>query len=81
MIIEGIVSIFCNILIGIISGFSNVVSIPLSAIYEIAPYTKFFTYLVGNDIISAFVVTFTFWLVLHATVSIVLFIYRLIPFT
>lgn len=81
LIIQAIVNLFCNIIILAINSIGTFVSLPLSAAYSISQYTSFFTYLVGNDLIVALIGTLTFWFVVKTGFGVVLFIWRLLPFT
>lgn len=81
MIIELLVSFFCTIIIGAINTISFTISLPLNIAYSISNYTGFFTFLIGNDLVLALIGTITFWFVVRTGFGIVLFIWRLIPFT
>lgn len=80
MIVMFFVGIVKNLIMGATSLFSAV-SLPTSMIGGLATITGYGAYVVGSDLLLIVASVITFWLSVKITVGIILFIWRLLPFT
>jgi len=80
MIIEFFLDIICDLLVGGFHG-AAFVSIPHEAIFVLATFTGYGNYIVGSDLLLVFCGVIAFWMTIKLFVGLVLFVWRLIPFT
>jgi hypothetical protein len=80
MIIESIFNVFTSLICGVIS-LCGVITLPFDAIKTLQAVTCYGSYVVGSDLLLIFCTTVSFWLAAKVTVGLVLFIWRLLPFT
>nr|DAW04679.1 MAG TPA: hypothetical protein [Inoviridae sp.] len=80
MILEAIISVFCTMLDGLLSGLSFV-QIPTQGIQVLATVTGYGSYVVGADLLLCFASVVATWAVFKMVVGIGLFVWRLLPLT
>ena len=81
MIAEGLVTLLVSILRMAIAGIGTTVSIPLDVVATLGNVCGYGNYIVGMDILGIFAGLVVFWTTVKCTIGIVVFIWRLIPFT
>jgi hypothetical protein len=80
MILEALIS-FCTSIICTAVSLCGVITLPSNVISTLQAVTCYGSYVVGSDLLLIFCTTVTFWLTAKITVGLVLFIWRLLPFT
>jgi len=80
MIVMFFVNIVKTLILGIISGL-QALTLPTQLISTLATITGYGAYVVGADMLVIICTVVMFWLGVKATLGLVLFIWRLLPFT
>lgn len=80
MIIEFIIDIFCEFLVGLF-GAIEIVSIPVNGIGVLATFAAYGSYVVGSDLLLVFCSVVFMWMSIKLTIGIGLFLWRLLPLT
>lgn len=80
MIVEGILNLCVEMLVLVLGGF-KAVGLPLSAIETLGTVACYGSYVVGADLLLAFVGTVMTWATFKLSAGVFLFIWRLLPLT
>lgn len=80
MIFEGIINLLCTLIVGALHGF-NLVTLPVNLIQALGAFAAYGSYIVGSDLLLVFCSCVLMWASIKGVVGIVLFIWRLLPFT
>ena len=80
MILETIISVFCRMLDGLLSGLS-LAQIPTQGIQILSTLAGYGSYVVGADLLLCFASVVGTWAVIQMVVGIGLFVWRLLPLT
>lgn len=80
MILEALITLFCNFLLGLLDLIS-VLSLPLDAIGVLQTFAVYGSYIVGSDLLMLFASVVFSWTVAKLSVGIGVRIWELLPFT
>ena len=80
MIFEGLIAILCELIVGALGAF-NMVSLPVNMIQALGAFCSYGAYIVGADLLLIFCSSVLLWMTIKGTLGLVLFIWRLLPFT
>lgn len=80
MILEAIISVFCTMMDGLLSGLS-LAQIPTQGIQILSTLAGYGSYVVGADLLLCFASVVATWAVIQMVVGIGLFVWRLLPLT
>jgi hypothetical protein len=80
MIMEFLINIVKNLVLVLLSGF-EVITLPTQMISTLATITGYGAYVVGADLLLIIASVIMFWAGVKASMGIILFIWRLLPFT
>lgn len=80
MIIEFITDALSGILKTVLSGIS-ILSLPDNYSGLLSMVTGYGSFIIGSDVLTLFSLTVTFWFTIKLTVGIILFVWKLLPFT
>jgi hypothetical protein len=72
---------FCTSLICTAVSLCGVITLPSNLLSTLQAVTCYGSYVVGSDLLLIFCSNVTFWLAAKVTIGLVLFIWRLLPFT
>lgn len=80
MIFEFILGVVKTVIVGAISRL-DFISLPFEIISFLGTVTNYGSFCVGPDVLLIFSASIMFWLGLKMTLGIILFLWRLLPFT
>ena len=80
LIFQPLIDLLCNIIVTALTAV-NLVTIPANGIQAIATVASYGNYIVGADLMLVFASMVLGWMTLKMTVGLILFIWRLLPFT
>ena len=80
MIVEFIVNCFCGLLDGVFLTV-NFVSIPVNGIQVLGTFVSYGASIIGADLLLLFCSTVMMWSTLKLSLGLILFMWRLLPFT
>lgn len=80
MIFEVLINVLCELLAAMMKGY-NFVSLPLDAIAVLGEFCQYGAYIVGADLMLIFCSSVVFWMTVKGSVGLLLFLWRLLPFT
>ena len=81
MLITFIVSLFVDVLTGLFSGLSTVVTLPVDFLNTLSTITGYGSYFIGGDLLVIFFSMIFFWMSLKIALGLVIFIWKLLPLT
>lgn len=80
MIVEAMIDLFITLLTSIMNSV-NIIGIPLNGIQVLSTICAYGSYVVGADLLLTFAGCVAMWMILKLQLGLLLFIWRLLPFT
>ena len=80
MIFEPLINLLTNLVVEAMQGF-NLVTVPVNAIEALGTFCAYGNAIVGADLMLIFASTVLAWMTIKAGLGLILFIWRLLPFT
>ena len=80
MIFEIPINLLCRLIVGVLETM-NLVTLPVNAIQALGAFCAYGSHVVGADLLLIFCSCVLGWAVLKGTFGLLLFIWRLLPFT
>lgn len=80
MIIEGLISMFCNVIVGLFSAL-EVINLPFDMLSTLYSFLAYGTYICGADILLLFGASVMFWWGLNLSIGLLIWLWRLLPLT
>lgn len=79
-----IVEFFCNIIVALLTGAINglsVVTLPVDLVGALSAFIGYGNAIVGVDLLLIFAASVSLWMTAKLSVGVLLFVWRLLPFT
>lgn len=80
MIVEGLITLLCDLIVLALNGF-NLVTIPVDVVEALGAFCSYGAHIVGADLLLVFCSCVLAWATIKAGLGLILFIWRLLPFT